>query len=209
MTWGYIPTLNKPERQGVQRYDRKKRWTGILQTLLGDEYYVVEEGLNSRTTNIDYSAPEKAGRNGKQFLPICLCTHAPLDVVIVMLGINDLKNEFNHRTSKDIASGLDELLTIINQSTYGTDMKSAPKILLISSPIPTHEQGFPDNAFTNAIIRAKDFAKDFKQVADKHKAYFMDAASEIKPSDIDGIHFDDEAHKRLADMLYSEIKKIL
>ena len=30
------------------------RWTGRLQRLLGDGYDVVEEGLNGRTTDVDY-----------------------------------------------------------------------------------------------------------------------------------------------------------
>ena len=32
------------------RLPREKRWTGILQRELGSGYYVIEEGLNGRTT---------------------------------------------------------------------------------------------------------------------------------------------------------------
>ena len=42
-TWGYEPATK-------ERYSRAERWTGILQRELGADYYVVEEGLNGRTT---------------------------------------------------------------------------------------------------------------------------------------------------------------
>lgn len=32
------------------RLDRKTRWPGVLQNTLGEKYYVIEEGLNGRTT---------------------------------------------------------------------------------------------------------------------------------------------------------------
>ncbi|CAF1497897.1 unnamed protein product [Didymodactylos carnosus] len=74
----------------MQRYDRSTRWTGILESLPGNEYYIIE-GLNDRTTNIDYKSANEVGRNDKYFLSICLYTHALLDLVIVMLDIEDLK----------------------------------------------------------------------------------------------------------------------
>lgn len=36
----------------VSRYPRNVRWTGILQEKLGSEYYVIEEGLGGRTTDV-------------------------------------------------------------------------------------------------------------------------------------------------------------
>ena len=41
----------KPDKTG--RYEANVRWTGVLQQLLGDGYYVIEEGLGSRTTDAD------------------------------------------------------------------------------------------------------------------------------------------------------------
>ena len=36
--------------EGNGRYPRDVRWTGLLQKALGEEYYVIEAGLNGRTT---------------------------------------------------------------------------------------------------------------------------------------------------------------
>ena len=40
-TWGYKPTGG--------RYDEDTRWPMRMQRVLGDDYIVVEEGLNGRT----------------------------------------------------------------------------------------------------------------------------------------------------------------
>jgi len=47
-TWG-----QKPDKSS--RYLVDVRWTGLLQKTLGDSYYVIEEGLSSRTTDLDYN----------------------------------------------------------------------------------------------------------------------------------------------------------
>ena len=92
-TWGFtpidavIPITNK-KIAPIKRYNRKEKWTGRLQKLLGENYYVIEEGLNGRTTNLNYHIPPD--RNGKTYLPPCLYTHAPIDLVILALGTNDL-----------------------------------------------------------------------------------------------------------------------
>ncbi|PIX76714.1 MAG: arylesterase, partial [bacterium (Candidatus Ratteibacteria) CG_4_10_14_3_um_filter_41_18] len=85
-TWGYIPATAK-------RYAVGCRWPGVLQKLLGDSWEVIEEGVNSRTTVFD--DPKHIGKNGKTYLVPCLETHNPIDIVILYLGTNDLKERFN------------------------------------------------------------------------------------------------------------------
>ena len=53
---------------------------------------MVEEGLGGRTTVWD--DPFTEGRNGQAYLLPCLRSHAPIDVLVVMLGTNDLKAIF-------------------------------------------------------------------------------------------------------------------
>ncbi|MGN0203611.1 MAG: hypothetical protein ACI4BB_03640 [Coprococcus sp.] len=65
------------------------RWTGRVAAILGENYKVIEEGLNSRTTNLE---PEgEPWRSGLYYLEPCIRTHMPLDLVILMLGSNDMK----------------------------------------------------------------------------------------------------------------------
>jgi lysophospholipase L1-like esterase len=85
------------------RLPADRRWTGLLQDLLGDGYEVIEEGLNGRTTDVDYE--DRPGHNGRPYFVPCLLSHQPLDVVVVMLGSNDLKACFA-RTPNEIAEAL-------------------------------------------------------------------------------------------------------
>lgn len=90
-TWGYVAGTRNYQTGYVERYDLDHRWTGLLQKHLGSEFRVVEEGLNSRTTNIDDYLPKAvvpfpSDRNGARVLPTCLDSHAPLDLVILALG---------------------------------------------------------------------------------------------------------------------------
>ena len=61
-TWGYNP-------KDATRYTKQERWTGILQSLLGQSYNVIEEGLRSRTTLLE--DVNRAGRNGLKYLLPC------------------------------------------------------------------------------------------------------------------------------------------
>ena len=85
-TWGYNPSMGG-------RYARDERWPGVLRKELGEGYLVIEEGLNGRTTVWD--DPIEGYKNGKTYLVPCLETHKPLDLVIILLGTNDLKMRFS------------------------------------------------------------------------------------------------------------------
>ena len=90
-TWGYDPATQ-------ERFDRATRWTGVLRTTLGDGYEILEEGLNGRTTVWD--DPIEGYKNGHTYLVPCLETHRPVDLVVLMLGTNDLKKRFRRLESR-------------------------------------------------------------------------------------------------------------
>ena len=77
-TYGLRPDSN-------QRYPREIRWTGLLQKSLGEDYYVIEEGLSGRTTLWD--DPIEEHKNGKTYLFPCLESHSPIDLVVLMLSL--------------------------------------------------------------------------------------------------------------------------
>ena len=122
-TWGYEPATK-------ERYSRAERWTGILQRELGAGYYVVEEGLNGRTTVWD--DPIEGYKNGKEQLIPCLTSHKPIDLVTIMLGTNDLKRRFS-LGAYDIAEGAGVLVNIVQKSDCGPQ-EGAPKVLLMAPP---------------------------------------------------------------------------
>ena len=94
-TWGYMPGTD------AERFPREVRWPGQLQRLLGDGWDVIAEGLNGRTATIE--RPDSEGRNGLPYLLPCLHSHAPVDVVVIFLGTNDVNFIDDDRVARCVA----------------------------------------------------------------------------------------------------------
>ena len=197
-TWGYSPG------DGT-RYPLDIRWTGVLQQSLGNDYRIIEEGLNGRTTFINED--ERPFRSGSDVLPIILESHRPLDFVTIMLGTNDLKLEFN-LTVEQIAQGAKELCETVLNSEYLAD--NLPQILLIS---PTHIGStiMPDQEefFKQARGKSYLFAEYYQKVASDLGIHFLDAAKIVEPSEGEGVHWDADQHIKFGKELKLVIEKIL
>lgn len=195
-TWGYNPVNEK-------RYSEDERWTYLLKGILGDKYEVIEEGLSGRTTVIDdFITPYRSGR---EYLYPCLESHYPLDLVVIMLGTNDLKTRFSF-TARDIALGAGKLVEIVKNSTFGRDGK-APEVLLICPPIAKEIGDFAES-FKGAGEKSSKLPSYYKQVSEEHNCYFLDITKDIISSDVDGIHLDIPEHKKLAELVGDAIKEI-
>ena len=176
---------------------------------MGDEYYVVEEGLGSRTTDLDYD--RKPGRNGKSYLVPCLGSHTPIDIVVLMLGTNDLKTEYS-RTSGDIAIAINGLVDDVRKFAQDR-IGNAPRVILIS-PIEINSDasrfvefytGYYDE---RAMLESHKLAEAISELAQKTGCEFLDAAAVSKPGE-DGIHFSEESEAPLAAALEPLIKKLV
>ena len=92
-TWGYTPET------GIRM---EKRWTKLLEEYRPDDK-IIEEAMNGRTvTAKDTIVPVRCGIDT---LPILMLSHVPVDLVIIMLGTNDLKKQFNP-SAKHLALGI-------------------------------------------------------------------------------------------------------
>lgn len=196
-TYGYIP------RRGM-RYPRDVRWPGRLQNLLGEEYTIIEEGCSGRTTV--YDDPLEGWKNGLDYLKPCIHSHKPIDIVILALGSNDLKETF-HATPAEIAKGAETLVDVIQTFTM-EKQEYVPKIILVA---PTEiGEGIADSFFygafmENAIVRSKELPKYYREVAEKKGCIFFNAAKYVKPSEADSLHFTPEGHEIMAKELYRVI----
>ena len=183
-TWGDPPG-------GNGRFDWNVRWTGILQRSLGNEFRVVEEGLSGRTTCFD--DPFSPNRNGLDLLPVALETHYPLDLIIIMLGTNDLKANFN-LSAFDISRGADRLL--VTARNFRPEIQH---ILLVSPPHVADTDDFGIlQQFPDGLEKSRSLSLHYQRLAELYSCHFFDAASVAQASPIDGIHLDAENHKRLA-----------
>ena len=197
-TYGYNPA------NGL-RYPENVRWPGVLRRLLGNEYTVVEEGCNGRTTVFD--DPAEGWKNGYDYLKACLNSHKPVDVVILMLGSNDLK-DFFHATAAQIADGAGVLAETILEF-LPLKQGYAPTVILVAPPLIGPGIGSSPFRYAfdeTAIARSKEFAKEYKRVAAEKGCIFFDAAAVATASEEDSLHLTAEAHKALAEKLYDVIR---
>ena len=93
-TWGTIPGT------WGGRYDENIRWTKRLAKILGGEFEVIEEGFRGRNIAQDDEKFPRGNRNGALFFSQCVLTHDPVDYLILMLGTNNLKLEFDYDAEK-------------------------------------------------------------------------------------------------------------
>lgn len=197
-TFGYDPT------NGL-RYPRAIRWTGVLQKLLGENYQVISEGCNGRTTI--YDDPLEGWKNGLDYLKPCLNSHKPLDWVVMMLGSNDLKTCF-HASADDIAKGASILVDTI-QTFTAEKQGFVPKILLLSPPEigpAISESPFRFAFDESAITRSKAFAPAFQKIAEAQKCYYLNVANVATASTWDSLHLTPEAHQSLAEAVAQKIR---
>lgn len=197
-TYGYIPG------QGG-RFPKDVRWPGRLQALLGDEYDVIEEGCNSRTTV--YFDPKEPWLCGETYLRPCLKSHKPLDAVIIMLGSNDLKHYF-YTTPQRIADGAGRLADITREY-LATQQDIVPRVILVAPPLilPGIENAFDDDEHhADAAPASHEFAAEYLRVAGEKGCEYLDAASICEISPLDCIHMTAEAHDTLAKALFNMLK---
>ncbi|MGB6123176.1 MAG: SGNH/GDSL hydrolase family protein [Bacteroidota bacterium] len=196
-TWGYDPATQT-------RYPRDVRWPGVLRSELSEGYLVIEEGLNGRTTVWD--DPIELDKNGATYLRPCIQTHKPFDLVIIMLGTNDLKTRFS-LTAYDIASGAGVLVDIVQKSDTGIGGE-APEVLLIAPPPAVKLTSFAE-MFENAVEKSGGFARHYRRVANERGCHHLNAGDYVESSTMDGIHLEADMHTRLGKALAAKVREIL
>lgn len=201
-TWGYIPGTGL-------RYEEDVRWTGVCQKALGTEYCMVEEAICGRTTVFD--VPWAQCRNGLAGLSYALEAQKPLNLVILLLGTNDLVMRIN----RHIVLGADELVHVVQNanSIFNVELPifpNGPKVLLVA-PAPFHpvvdqRPGIPAyGKYADSCALAALYA----EVAKKHGVEFLDAGQFAAASEIDGIHLTKESHHSLGLAMAEKIRTML
>ena len=185
------------------RHPRDVRWPRVMEAALGEGYEVIEEGLNGRCTIWD--SPIEKGRNGLDYLYPCLRSHAPVDLVIIMLGTNDLKRVYGN-TAAEIACGAARLVDEAKSSLAGPD-EMPPKVLLVSpvpvGPITAQSEMW---GFGAAVETSRQLAGMYEIVATDHGARFFDAGSVAEVHPDDGVHLGPEACASLGAAMAEQVR---
>lgn len=201
LTWGFDP------RGGERfvRYGFTERWTRRLQGELGPSYYLIEDGLNGRTTVFD--DPVLGGMSGLAQLPTALKAHMPLDLVVILLGSNDAKTRFGVN-GDEIARCLGRLLDVVAKSNCGPGGK-APQTLVLVPPTMGDVSGswlepLFDPVHSGAALER--LRESYPTIAAAFGAHWFDLNPVVGPRTFDGMHFDPESLQPLAAALAEAIR---
>lgn len=193
-TWGTDPRTRR-------RLGRSDRWPGRLQIELGPRFYVIEAGLEHRTTV--WSDPLAGDVNGSTHLGPLLAAHHPLDLVILMMGASELGPRFNHSADK-ITAGIEVLARTILQSEPWPGGGS-PQLLVVSPP----PMDFPLSVDTNKHGESRDLACHVADLADRLQCRSFDAGLVSNRVGPDGLYLDSAAHLALAESLRTVVSEML
>lgn len=199
-TYGYNP-------ENGLRYEKNERWSGILQEILCEDL-IIEEGLNGRTTIFD--DPIAGDRVGIDALIPSIKEFSPIDLIIIMLGTNDVKEKFN-ATPEDINNGIEMLIQKVNINNKLFSNNNAN--ILIVAPVPL-AKGICSMTFVGemgeiAYQNSKKLADLYEQTAQKYKCHFIDAGNYAKCSESDFVHLGKEAHRNIANAVANKISEII
>ena len=194
-TWGHDPSTG-------ERLARDQRWPGVLRRSLGLGYEVIEEGLPGRTTV--FSDPLEPYKSGKDYLVPCLGSHSPVDLVVLLLGTNDVQTRYSV-SAMEISLGLGVLVDMIQSSATGPGGTPPDVLVVAPPPIQTVPAEWAES-FIGAEQKSRRLAEYYQRVADEYQCEFFDSSSIIVSSATDGIHWEASEHEKLGKALASIVR---
>jgi len=192
-TWGYTAVTGARHPEGV-------RWTSLLKEKLGCT--VIEEGLNGRTSAFpDRLLPFATGTD---YIQACVASQAPLDLLIIMLGTNDMKYYVCNCPDAS-AKGV---MMVANMAK--ALLPDLPVLIVSPAPIGRFRPDLgPMMQLTmDSIENSWKLAERLKEQAELNGFYFMDAAEYAEVSKEDAVHLDPENHAKLAEAIANKVKEI-
>lgn len=198
LTWGADPATGL-------RHPREFRWPEVLEAGLEGTARVIAEGLGGRTTCYDDNAGP-ACRNGAKALEVSLASHMPLDLVIIMLGTNDLK-PVHGGVAETAVSGMRRLAQIVETFPY-KPRSFRPSLLIVAPPAcVAGPMGAP--AAGRRISESLRLSPLYEKLAEEVNCAFFDAGTVASASSIDGVHLEGEATANIGRALVAPVLAIL
>lgn len=210
LAFGDSLTYGANPMPGGPRHAYEDRWPTRLEAGLGGAARVIAEGLGGRTTASDdwYAA---ADRNGARILPTLLESHSPLDLVIIMLGTNDLKPAICG-LALEASFGMRRLVQII-RGHYAGKGETAPQIILVAPPLICDTENADMighfGGIQHAIDQSGQFAVHYARRAQEWNTGFFDASTVAQADPLDGVHLDAANTSAIGEGLVPVVKSML
>ncbi len=194
-----------PGKGPIDRFGPDERWPGVMRSALGTDWLVIEEGLSGRTT-VREDPIEGTHKSGRLYLTPCVQSHTPLDLVILMLGTNDLKARFGQPAS-EVAMGIGVLVHDIRELAAGPGGMQ-PEIMIVAPPPMLSDLREWNSVFAGAPEKSHQLAIEFEMIADSLECHFFDAGTVAQCHEDDGFHLGVDAQRALGLALAQEVEAI-
>ncbi|NNE90420.1 MAG: SGNH/GDSL hydrolase family protein [Verrucomicrobiales bacterium] len=199
-TWGFVPGSDG------ERYGPDIRWPGVMGNVLGDEFSVIEEAQNGRMSVWEDPYEPTVSKCGLNHLPVVLESQKPLDLAIIMLGTNDLKNHMNHNAYA-IAHGVTTLVDVVLASDAGPE--NNPPLVLMICPAPVSDWNCPFwHLFDTAPEISRKLPAAYKEMAADRGVEFLNAGDFASCPDPDCIHIDSAGHASLGRAIANKVREM-
>lgn len=190
------------------RFNVNERYTGVLQSLLGDEYEIIEEGLSARTICATDEETKKKGLVGIDYLAPCFVSHAPIDLLVINLGSNEYKEKFG-LSALQIRDNLSQLCNSVLERSKLLEEKKRVSLfkILIVSPGYINESA-ADEEWSGAGALSGEIGELFRQYSEERGFGFIDLGMIAEVGE-DGIHYTVDGHKSIATTLAEKIRMMM
>ena len=175
----------------------KKTWPKLLEAKNPDHLNVFNESCDGRTTKYDFGE-----RNGLCVIGEKLASHNPLDYIVVLLGTNDVKNNYGPPGPEEIAEGMNRILEIIEK--HGDGVKP---ILLTPPPLGNVDSG----DLAGAQPRIAPVVAEYRQLSKKRNVQLIDIFSLLDVnSDLesDMVHLNATGRKKIAKAVWADLQLV-
>ena len=187
---------------GGIRFNEEERWTCRLQTALGSDYLVTEEGLSGRTTV--FVDPIHESMDALSAAYALLKSHEVIDLLIIMLGTNDVKERFGANAAC-IAAGMERL--ILKAKSVDCWGAKAPNILVVAPP--RIKEGFHDAVMGDGCVeKSAGVAGQLRIICERQGVHFLDA-KDCEFNQVDFMHLTRKGHAQLAELLAAKLPELV
>jgi len=198
-TWGCSPVDSS-------RFDENTRWPMVMSSILGNDFLILEEGLNGRTVlNLSH---DNFMLNGIEYIDSLIENHCPIDIFLLCLGLNDVFI-FEEVTINEILNGIEKIIDIVNNHHNNKQGCNIPETVIMSPPM------FNSNIEWAQFIelqinKLKELPAAYKRLSIEKNCRFFNTSAYVTGSAIDGSHLDAGSHillgKKIAEFILGRLK---
>jgi lysophospholipase L1-like esterase len=183
-----------------ERFPLNQRPHSYLQELLGEDYEVIDEGLRSRTINVD--DPSLPDKNGFDYFRPCIESIEP-EMVIIWLGTNNTKHHLQQTP--------DMMIEQFHRITTWAQEKYKDMGIVVVPPPQINSLHLNEKMMNLFGMHAEGLIIQYhsllKEYCIEHNLLYVSDIENIQAASVDGIHLSQESNRKVAEYIYNLISK--